>query len=481
MAHTQDLTALALVLAAAVACGLLMNRVRMPAAAGFILVGMLLGPTGFGLIESSNSIETLANLGVLMLLFIIGMELRLAAFRALLPLALGIALAEVVAAVGFTLSLSQLTSGETSSAVVIGFMLAVSSTALAIKMMEDSEEKLTDGGRLTLAVLVAQDLAVVPMLVIVGAMAPHAGADALFWAAIKLVAAVGLLIAFIAGLTKFKSFRFPYSEFFLKDPDIATLAVLGICFIAATLSGLLGLSPALGAFLAGLAVGHSTFRRAAIGMAAPVQSILLFTFFLSIGLLIDLGYVLYHLWLIVIVLGVVAAGKTFVNLVILRAFGQPGDVAFPAALFLTPVGEFSFVLASAGVAAGALTAEGHKLAIAVIALSLLVSPLWFVGARRAHALALRGITEADALFRASYAKEIFFLRLWGKRAAVAGTQAATVASNVSAQAATRAADLYREQRAKRATPETRIEPRMDNELWDDVPPDALRKDESPKT
>ncbi len=128
-----------------------------------------------------------------------------------------------------------------------------------------------------------------------------------------------------------------------------------------------------------------------------------------------------------------------------------------------------------------MTAEGHKLAIAVIALSLLVSPLWFVGARRAHALALRGITEADALFRASYAKEIFFLRLWGKRAAVAGTQAATVASNVSAQAATRAADLYREQRAKRATPETRIEPRMDNELWDDVPPDALRKDESPKT
>jgi CPA2 family monovalent cation:H+ antiporter-2 len=467
MAHTQDLTALALVLALAVISGLSMSRLRMPAAAGFILVGMVLGPTGFGLIATSDAIETLADLGVLMLLFIIGMELRLAAFRALLPLAVGIALIEVAAAVAFTLALSQLTSGETTSAVVIGFMLAVSSTALAIKMMEDADEKTTAAGRLTLAVLVAQDLAVVPMLVVISAMAPNAGANAVWIAGIKLAMAVGLLVAFIAGLSRIKSFRFPYSEFFLKDSDIGTLAVLGVCFAAATLSGLLGLSPALGAFVGGLAVGHSTLRRDAHRMVAPVQSILLFTFFLSVGLLFDLHYLLYHLWLIVIVFAVVAAGKTFVNLLILRLFGQKGDVAFQTALFLTPVGEFSFVLATAGVAAGALTPEGHKLAIAVIALSLLVSPLWFLGARRAHMLALRGITEADALFRASYRKELFFLRLLGKKAAVAGAQAATVAGSVGSQAATRAAELYRERQAKRAADiETHIEPHFP----DDPPP-----------
>jgi CPA2 family monovalent cation:H+ antiporter-2 len=190
--------------------------------------------------------------------------------------------------------------------------------------------------------------------------------------------------------------------------------VLGICFAAASASGLLGLSPALGAFLAGLAVGHSTLRRTAITLAQPVQSILLFIFFLSIGLLIDLDYVLAHLGLIMLVLAMVTLGKTALNYGLLRLARQPGEIAFPAALFLSPVGEFSFVLATAATTAGALTVEGHKLAIAVIALSLLVSPLWFVGARRAHGLALRGITGADALIRQSYARELSFLGRIGR-------------------------------------------------------------------
>ncbi len=424
----DDLTALALVLAAAVVAGLAMQRVRLPAVAGFILVGVILGPTGFGFIAQSSSIETLADLGVLMLLFILGMELRLQSFVKLLPLALGIAVAEIALFTGFTTALAQLSSGETTSAVVIGFMLAISSTAVAIKMMEDAEESQTAAGKLTLAILVAQDLAVVPLLLLTGAMAPHAGQAAFALAGMKLAVAVALLAGFIVLLTRIKSFRFPASEFFLKDFDVGTLGVLAVCFAAAAVSGLLGLSPALGAFLAGLGVGHSTLRRTAMTLAQPVQSILLFIFFLSVGLLIDLHYVLTHLWLIVIVLAVVTVGKTALNAVLLNLAGQPGEVAFPAALFLSPVGEFSFVLASAAATTGALTPEGHKLAIAVIALSLLVSPLWFVGARRAHHLALRGITEADSLFKESYARELFFLKHWGRRAANAGAQAAAAAA-----------------------------------------------------
>ena len=138
--HTQDLTALALVLAAAVIAGLVMNRLRLPAVAGFILVGVVLGPTGFGLIENSTAIETLADLGVLMLLFILGMELRLRSFRALLPMAIGVTVAQVAVMTAVSVLLAQVASGETTSAVVIGFMLAISSTAVAIKMMEDAEE-----------------------------------------------------------------------------------------------------------------------------------------------------------------------------------------------------------------------------------------------------------------------------------------------------------------------------------------------------
>ena len=445
MPHTQNLTALALVLAAAVLCGLGMTRLRLPSAAGFIVVGMVLGPTGFGLVDRSDSIETLADLGVLMLLFLIGMELRLEAFRRLLPLAIGVAIVEIIAALAFTLSLAQFTTGETTSAIVIGFMLAISSTAVATRMMEDSGEKQSAAGRITLAVLVAQDLAVVPLLLIMDAMRPGTWTAGTFaFVGIKLVLTVTLLIGFIGMLTRVKSFRFPWSEEILKDSDIGTLTVIGICFAAAAASGLLGLSPALGAFLGGLAIGHSTLARPARTLAEPVQSILLFFFFISVGLLIDLDYILSELWLIVIALAVVAVGKTFTNLVILRLFGQPGDVAFPAALFLAPIGEFSFVVATTGAANGELTPEAHKLAIVVIALSLLVSPLWFIGARRAHDLVTRGITEADSLFRQSYARELFLLRHWSKRAAAVATVAGT-------QAAARATDFYREQQAKRST------------------------------
>ena len=139
--------------------------------------------------------------------------------------------------------------------------------------------------------------------------------------------------------------------------------MLGICFASAAASGLLGLSPALGAFLGGLAVGHSTLRRGALTMAQPVQSILLFVFFLSVGLLIDLNYLIQQVWVIAAALVVVTGGKTVLNFILLTLAGKNFDTAFAASLFLSPVGEFSFVIAGAGLAAGALRRRpqaGHR-------------------------------------------------------------------------------------------------------------------------
>jgi CPA2 family monovalent cation:H+ antiporter-2 len=382
--HTQNLTALALVLAAAVALGLVMSRVRMPAAAGFILVGVALGPSGLGLIETSDSIETLADLGVLMLLFIIGMEMRLQSFRKSLPLALGVTVMTILVTVTSVTLFTAFVHGEVLGGVVIGGMLSISSTAVAMKMMEDAGEKDSPAGRLALAILVAQDLAVVPILLITNALGAPASPFGMVLIAGKLALALGLLGGFVAVLGKIKSFRFPASEYLLKDFDIGTLGVLGICFAAAAFSGLLGLSPALGAFLGGLAVGHSTLRRGALTMAQPVQSILLFVFFLSVGLLIDLHYLIAQAWVIVFALVVVTGGKTFLNWLLLMLAGERFGTALEASLFLSPVGEFSFVIASAGLTVGVLTEAGHKLAIAIIAMSLLVSPLWFLAARIFH-------------------------------------------------------------------------------------------------
>ncbi|HJT42540.1 MAG TPA: cation:proton antiporter [Rhizomicrobium sp.] len=391
----QSLSALALLLAAAVGCGLLMNRLRMPAAAGFILVGMALGPTGMGLIQTSDNLEVLAELGVLMLLFIIGMEMRLASFSKSLPLALGVTAATCAIIPTSVALFTYWVEGEVLGGVVIGFMLSISSTALAMKMIEDSEEKDTMAGRLSVAVLVAQDLAVVPLMLITDTLGGALTAKTLMGAGTKLALALLLLTVFIHFLNKVKSFRFPASGYFLKNSDVGTLGVLGLCFAAAAASGLLGLSPALGAFLGGLAVGHSTLRRGALRMAQPVQNILLFVFFLSVGLLIDLDYLIQQAWIIGAALVVVTGGKTLLNFILLTLSGKNFDTAFAAALFLSPVGEFSFVIAGAGLAAGTLSPTGYKLAIAVIAMSLLASPIFFLLARLTHRLALKHLKAAS--------------------------------------------------------------------------------------
>jgi CPA2 family monovalent cation:H+ antiporter-2 len=338
------------------------------------------------LIETSSSIETLADLGVLMLLFIIGMEMRLQSFRKALPLALTLTTLMILIIVSSVTFFTFLVHGEVLGGAVIGGMLSISSTAVAMKMMEDAGEKDTAAGRLTLAILVAQDLAVVPLLLITNGLEGSPTRWSIAVIALKLALALALLGGFIAVLGKIKSFRFPGSEYLLKDFDVGTLGVLGICFAAAAASGVLGLSPALGAFLGGLAVGHSTLRRSALTMAQPVQSILLFVFFLSVGLLIDLHYLVAQAWVILAALVVVTGGKTFLNWLLLMLAGESFGTALEASLFLSPVGEFSFVIASAGLSVGVLTDAGHKLAIAVIAMSLLVSPVWFLCARIFHTI-----------------------------------------------------------------------------------------------
>src|SRR3954471_9640529 len=298
-----------------------MNGRRLPAAAGFILVGVGLGPSGLGLIGTSASIETMADLGVLMLLFIIGMEMRLKSFRKALPLALGITLVTIAVITSSATLFTLFVHGEVMGGVVIGGMLSISSTAVAMKMMEDADEKHTPAGQLAVAILVAQDLAVVPLLLLTNALGHPLTGFGVALVGLRLMLALGLLVGFIALLTRIKSFRFPGDVFLLKNFDIATLGVLGLCFASAALSGLLGLSPALGAFLGGLAVGHSTLRRGAQTMAQPVQSILLFVFFLSVGLLIDLHYLAAQIWIILAALVVVTFGRTLLTWLLLMLAG----------------------------------------------------------------------------------------------------------------------------------------------------------------
>ena len=378
--HATDLTGIAVIMTLAVLLGLLFMHLRQPAIVGYILTGIVLGPTGFGLVTSTESITVLAELGVIMLLFLIGMEISLRAFVLVLRPALITALAQIAIALAVTFGFRFLLGWTIAEATVLAFIVALSSTAVAMKMLEEIGELRTHTGRITVGVLVAQDIAVVPMMLMVGSFA-SGGAD---WGMVlvKLVVAVGGLAVLIRLLVRRGKFNMPFTDVVRGRVDILALAAIAFCFGVAALSGVFGLSPAYGAFVAGLVIASSTLRVEAIRATEPVQSVLMVVFFLSIGLLIDLDYLIANFGsVLAFVLGVTAI-KTIVNVALLRLVGQPWERAFPGGLIMAQIGEFSFILAGLGIAIGLMPVEGRDLILAGSLLSITLNPLAFTAADR---------------------------------------------------------------------------------------------------
>ncbi len=397
--HTS-LTFIAMVAVVALLCGMALTRLRQPAIVGYIVAGVVLGPSGFGLVEDRAQINVLAELGVLMLLFLIGMEVSLRAFRSVLGIALLGAALQVAVSVGVMLLLSLVLGWPVGLALLLGFVVAISSTAVAIKILDDIGELRTQVGRRAVGVLIAQDLAVVPMMLVLNAMASEAGLGV--GSILLMAASMGFLVPFVWYLSRRQRLRLPLSGWAVRDRDLTPLAALAYCFAAATITGLIGLSAAYGAFLAGLLLGSSTDRRAMIRATRPIQSVLLMVFFLSIGLLIDLDYIWRHLGSILVLLIFVTLGKTAMNVGILRLVGEPWPRAFLIGVVLGQIGEFSFVLAALGLSNGLIPAADHRLVVAVIALSLVIGPLWLDVARRLRDLAAAGISTANELLGELY-------------------------------------------------------------------------------
>ncbi|MEM7443457.1 MAG: cation:proton antiporter [Pseudomonadota bacterium] len=416
--HLDDLTAIALVFGVAVLCGLLLTRLRQPAIVGYILAGVVLGPTGLAIVRNSDNVQILAELGVLLLLFLIGMELSLRALSAVLLTAVSAMALQLLIALGIGFGMGEVFGWSVGQSVLIGFVVALSSTAVAIKILEDIDELRSPTGRVTVAVLLAQDLAFVPMILIVESFRPGAGFG--YEVIIRIVVAVAVLGLLIWLLGKRGKITLPIRNWVRRQVDLVPLAALAICMAAATLAGLAGLTPAYGAFVAGLVIANSTDRKPMIRATQPIQSVLLVVFFLSIGLLLDLNYIWTHLWTVLILLVLVVVTKTVLNVAILRLLREPWERAFPAGVAMGQLGEFSFVLLGVGLSVSVLDRDGYRLAIAVIALSLLISPIWTVSARRFHTIAAKGVSNIRKTLGEVYSDEIQAVQTTGRAVRVAG-------------------------------------------------------------
>jgi len=406
-AHT-DLTAIALVVVAALLGGLGMERLRQPAILGYMLAGILLGPSALGLVQDQGQIAVLAELGVLMLLFVIGMELSLRIFKRIWRLVVAAAVLQIAASTGVFLLLTFVFGWPAPMAVLMGFVVAMSSTAVAIKILHDAGEMKTRGGRIAVGVLIAQDMAVVPMLLIVGVMG-RGGFEVM--SMVSLGGAVALLAGLVWYLSRGSKLNLLLPRLRGKNrEEMGALMAIAFCFGAAAVSGLLGLSAAYGAFIAGLVLGNSNLKDSIAAEVKPIQSVLMMVFFLSIGLLIDLNYIWTHLGAVLAILFMVTVFKTVLNVGVIRALGQPWHVAVMSGIVLAQIGEFSFLLAGVGVTSGVIPPETSRLVVAVTVLSLLLSPLWTLTARRLHGMASDGYDTMGEVWTMAWGRETEFAK-----------------------------------------------------------------------
>ena len=398
----EELIPIAVVAVVALLCGLVLARLRQPAVVGYIVAGVVLGPSGLGLVANEAEIGLFAEIGVLLLLFVIGMELSLRSFRRIWKIAVATTGLQILGTLIIMLLVGQVMNWPLPAALMLAFVVALSSTAVAIKMLEDIGELRTRTGRIAVGILIAQDLAVVPMILVLNTIAVGRF-DVL--AIGRIVISVALLIALILFLSRRRRVNLPLPANLGNQRDIMPVLGLVCCLGAAALSGLFGLSPAYGAFLAGLTIGNSNLRAGMAESVMPIQSVLMMVFFLSVGLLIDLPLVWANLGVVLVMLLVVTVLKTLLNIGILKVLRLPWAQALLTGVILAQVGEFTFVIAGVGLRLDIVGFDDFRLVVTVTALSLAISPIWMATARRLHEVVAYRQASINRILRFAFGRE----------------------------------------------------------------------------
>jgi monovalent cation:H+ antiporter-2, CPA2 family len=421
MEEHLNLAPIALLLIGTVLGGLLLAGLRQPPLVGYIIAGAVFGPSGLGLIADRAIIDSFAEMGVLVLLFVVGTHLSLRAFKNIYRTAVGATLLQILVSVSLMLLLAELFDWQYQRAIFYGFVLALSSTAVGIKILEDIGELRTETGRCAVGVLIAQDLAVVPMLIIIVGLSHEEGVDfgALF---LKLAVAVAALATLIWWVSRRQRTHLPFRHLLVRYADLAPVAALALCVIGAAVSNALELSASLGAFLAGLYVGNTTERALMVRAMEPIQSLLVMMFFLSIGLLVDLTFVSTHLGTVLLLIGFVFLLNSVTNVLALRAVGERWRIAFLAGFALAQIGEFAFVLSQTAVSNRLIGEDAQRVVVAVIAMTMIMSPLWLELARRLHALRAAPSEGLSSLLARMWRDEGRLFRVRSGRAVRRGTR-----------------------------------------------------------
>ncbi len=363
---------LALIFFAALAGGFLAKRLGQPLIVGYIFAGVAIGPfTGGPTVTNLHDLEQLAELGVVLLLFALGLELS---FRELAPVrtvALAGATIQILLTIALGFGLGRLLGWEWRTALWFGALISLSSTMVALKTIQAQGRLGTLSARVMLGILVVQDLAVVPLMIVLPELSdPAAGLGKVTVAATRAVVLLGVIVLFstrvVPRLMEFVARWNSRELFFLAT---TTLAV-GVGYV----TWRLGLSMALGAFVAGLVVNESEYAHQALSDILPLRDLFGMLFFVSVGLMLDPVLLWQQIGLLALVILVIVLGKAIIVGTIVRAFGYWNVVPLAAGLTLFQVGEFAFVLARVGLSTNAISREVYALAMNAAIVTMALTP-----------------------------------------------------------------------------------------------------------
>jgi CPA2 family monovalent cation:H+ antiporter-2 len=348
------LTEVAALLVAAAVAAYLFSRLGQVTIVGFLAAGVIIGPNALGLIESVETVDAAAELGIILLLFTIGIEFSLDRLWAIRRLVVGGGGLQVGLVIAVTVGISLLVGADVPDAVFTGMLVALSSTAIVLKLLGDRGETDSRVGRVQLGLLIFQDLAIVAFVLVVPMLDGDGGG------AVDIAVALGRAILVVAAVlfgARLVMPRLLETVARACSQEVFLLVVVAICIGTAYVTGQLIGSVTLGAFLAGLLVGDSAFDLQALGEILPLQALFSAVFFMSVGMLLDPAFLASNLPLVLAVVAVIAVTKIVTTGFAVRVVAEPLPVAAVAAFGLAQVGEFSFVLEGVGREAG-LTLAG---------------------------------------------------------------------------------------------------------------------------
>jgi CPA2 family monovalent cation:H+ antiporter-2 len=353
--------------------GFVLSLLKQPSVITYIIVGILVGPDGLGVIRDESLISNLGSLGLVLLLFFIGMEINIKELITNWKVSVIGTLIQILISIFVIWMLGHYFGWNPQQVVMLGFVISLSSTAVVIKLLEERDEIHSVAGQYVLGILLVQDILIVPMLIITGYLGggqPEKGD------LIKQIAGAILILIIIVYILKKKEVRFPFRSIISKEHETQVFVAFALCFGFATLTALLGLSSALGAFVAGIIISSAKSTEWVYDSLHAFKTMFVALFFVSVGMLIDLDFVRENAVTIAVLVFIVFLINNTINVLVIRIFCKDWRTSLYSGALLSQIGEFSFILGATGYAAGIIKDYAYQLIICTIALTLLLSPFW---------------------------------------------------------------------------------------------------------